>query len=155
MGFDLYRENENLDGEKHQFGAKDYFRWNIWGFPPIRFLGELYGWVPMGTISPSWTDDDGIEHGESECGYDTNDGQVVTAKDAQNWADALKEGVKDLVPNKNIDTGGRIDDDFMRERKSIWDKDPDAIRNWFNTIDDIDYVLDFISFLERGEFRIY
>ena len=98
MGFDLYREFDEKDR------PTDYFRWNIWGFPPIRFLGEMYGWIPMGTIAHSWTDDEGIEHEEEKCGYETNDGiwkQEVSYR--KNKTDVNQNAIFDFTtyyPNK-------------------------------------------------------
>jgi hypothetical protein len=144
MGFDLDNCEDN-----------SYFRWNMWGFPPIRFLGELYGWIPMGTKIEAWIDDDGNGHSEEDCWYETNDGQIVCAEDAQNWAEALKEAIKDLKITEEETESQRIDDDYMAERQKIWDKEPDAIRNYFNTESDIKYIEDFIVFLEKGDFRIF
>jgi hypothetical protein len=144
MGFDLYREHESIDGEQP---VNDYFRWNIWGFPPIRFLAELYGWIPAGTIVQM----EGEE--EEECGYETNDGQTVSIEDAQNWANALKEAVKDLKPTGGSESGS-FDDEFWVERKLIWAKDADAIKGWFSTKDDIEYIQQYITFLEGGSFII-
>lgn len=147
MGYDLYRENE---GEK-----TDYFRWNIWGFPPVRFLAELYGWIPQGTLVPAWTDSDGNSFDDIKCWYDSNDGQVVCEEDAQEWAKALKLAIKDLEVIKEKQESVKLDNDFMDERKKIYDMDAEAIRNYFNTKDDIEYVEKFIVFLNKGEFRIY
>ena len=144
MGFDLYREHESIDGETP---VSDYFRWNIWGFPPIRFLAELYGWIPAGTIVQI----EGEE--EEECGYDSNDGQTVSNEDAQNWAKALKEAIKDLKPTSES-WNSSIDDEFWVQRKLIWKQDAEAIRGWFNTKDDIEYIQQYITFLEGGSFII-
>lgn len=149
MGFDLYREYDEQDK------PSDYFRWNIWGFPPIRFLGELYGWVPMGTISPAWTDDEGVEHSEEKCGYETNGGQTVCALDAKNWAEALKVAIKELKERKPVKCGNDLDDKFFEERKKIWDKDAETIKDWFSSPADIQYIEAYIIFLEKGEFNIH
>ena len=136
MGFDLSRDNQTVE-------ELSYYRWNIWGFPPVRFLGEIYGWIPAGTICEAWTDDNGKEYPASECGYDTNDGQTVSAEDAQAWADALKLAIPDLKKMKLVkpeDKSSRIDDSFWAERNEIHDKIPQAIMRWFNTERDIDYL---------------
>ena len=149
MGYDLYRETEEHN---------DYFRWNIWGFPPVRFLGELYGWIPMGTIIPAWIEEDGNGHSQEEAGYDTNDGQIVCEEDANNWAEALAEALVDLRKighTKESKESQVIDDEYMAERERIWDKDADAIRQYFRTKADHDYLEDYITFLKKGEFRIY
>ena len=149
MGFDLYREHDERDK------PADYFRWNIWGFPPIRFLGELYGWIPMGTISPAWTDEDDTFHPEEQCGYESNSGQTVCAKDAKNWAEALKVAVKELKKRKTVKSNDNLDDEFFKERKKIWDRDAETIKNWFSSPDDIQYIEAYIKFLEKGEFNIH
>ena len=139
MGFDL----SNCEDES-------YFRWNIWGFPPIRFLGEIYGWVPMGTTITD-SERDKIE----DFWYDTNDGQVVCEEDASNWAEALTVAIKDLEITDTETKGRRIDDDYMVERTKIWNKEPDAIKRYFDTKEDIEYVGQFITFLEKGAFYIF
>ena len=151
MGFDLSRDNQTDE-------ELSYYRWNIWGFPPVRFLGEIYGWIPMGTVCEAWTDDDGKEYPESECGYETNDGQTVSAEDAQAWADALKLAIPDLRKMKMVkheEKGTKIDDAFCAERNEIHDKIPHAIMRYFNTEESIEYLEGFIRFLEAGEFQIY
>jgi len=151
MGYDLYREGDYT-------GSETYFRWNIWGFPPVRYLGELYGWIPKGTVIEAWTDDDGKEHEASEAWYDTNDGQLVSAEDAQSWADALKLAIVDIKNNPIVKDGSKsnkIDDAYMKEREEIHNKVPDTIMRQFNTNNSIEYLERYITFLEDGEFKIY
>ena len=143
MGFDLHREESE----------KDYFRFSIWGFPPIRFLAEAFGWAPEGCIA-TWEDDDGNEK-TAECWYDTNDGQVVTTQDAENWANALKDVIKAGIIPKDVihEESRKIDDEFMAERELIWNGDIEACANYWAGQED--YVQEFIEFLEEGEFQIY
>ena len=149
MGYDLYREQEANNIEP----VNDYFRWNIWGFPPIYALGELYGWEPMGCISSPWTDDDGVEHEEEPMGYFSNDGQTVCGLDAQNWANALKKAVKELTPS-NVEKTNEFNDEFWATRTAIRNGDKDAITKWFSSTDSIQYIRDYITFLEGGSFNI-
>ena len=151
MGYDLYRDEET-DEDLH------YFRWNIWGFPPVRYLAELYGWIPAGTRIEAWIDEDGQGHSAEDCEYDTNDGQTVSAKDAQNWADALKLAIVDLKQMplvKEVSKSNKIDDENMKEREEIHNKVPDAIMRQFNTESSIAYLEKYVVFLVGGEFRIF
>ena len=43
----------------------------------------------------------------------------------------------------------------MIERTKIWNKEPDAIKRYFDTKEDIEYVGQFITFLEKGAFYIF
>ena len=152
MGFDLHRDNQTDEG-------LSYYRWNIWGFPPVKYLAEIYGWIPMGTRCEAWTDNEGNEHPAVEdVGYETNDGQTVSAEDAQAWANALKDAIPDLKKLKLVkpeDKSSKIDDEFMAWREDIHNKIPQAVMRWFNTENDIEYLEGFIRFLEAGEFQIY
>ena len=47
MGFDLHRDNQTDE-------ELSYYRWNIWGFPPVKYLAQVYGWEPMGTTYQEW-----------------------------------------------------------------------------------------------------
>jgi hypothetical protein len=152
MGYDLYRDEET-DEDLH------YFRWNIWGFPPVRYLGEIYGWIPMGTTLEAWIDDDGNAHSkETDCGYDTNDGQIVCAEDAQLWADALKLALVDIKKLPIVKEGSKsskIDDAYMAEREEIHNKVPETLLRQFNTETSISYLERYVVFLEGGDFKIY
>jgi hypothetical protein len=152
MGYDLHRDDQTDE-------ELSYYRWNMWGFPPVKYLAELYGWIPAGTTYEAWTDDNGVHHEEeTSMDYDTNSGQTVSAEDAQAWADALKLAIPDLRNQplvKETEKGRKIDDEFMKEREEIHNKIPDTLKRQFNTEGSIDYLEGFIRFLEAGEFRIY
>jgi hypothetical protein len=151
MGYDLHRDDQTDE-------ELSYYRWNMWGFPPVKYLAELYGWIPAGTTYEAWTDDNGVHHEEeTSMDYDTNSGQTVSAEDAQAWADALKLAIPDLRNQplvKETEKGRKIDE-FMKEREEIHNKIPDTLKRQFNTEGSIDYLEGFIRFLEAGEFRIY
>jgi len=142
MGYDLNNCNDN------------YFRWNIWGFPPIRFLAEIYGWEPMGTIIEAWYDEDGNSYEESEAWYDSNDGQTVCAEDSMNWAIALEAALKDLTHDGKERSSLRTDA-HKQLRQDIWNKDADVLRDYFSNVDSIAYVKEFVVFLKEGSFTIY
>lgn len=144
MGYDLYRDTDDN-------GVGGYFRFSIWGFPPIRFLAEAYGWEPMGAI---YYDEEGNEE-EERMGYDTNDGQTVCAEDANNWADALELVLKDnIVPEiDEYPDGRKIDDDYMKERALIWTGDTIACAKYWSG--ESKYIQEFIDFLREGEFVIW
>ena len=149
MGFDLYRETEE---------DNDYFRWNIWGWPPIMFLAELYGWQPMGCVIESWVDDEGITHDETECGYSSNDGQTVCEEDAMNWAEALELALSDLRKEPTVKEGSKsttIDDEFWSDRNLIHSKDAETLKREFNTASEQEYLEMYIAFLKKGSFKIY
>jgi len=152
MGYDLHRDNQTDE-------ELSYYRWNMWGFPPVKYLAELYGWIPAGTTYEAWTDDNGVHHEEeNSMDYDTNSGQTVSAEDAQAWANALKLAIPDLRNQplvKETEKGRKIDDEFMKEREEIHNKIPDTLKRQFNTEGSIDYLEGFIRFLEAGEFQIY
>jgi len=156
MGYDLYREGD-YEGEQ------DYFRWNVWGFPPVRYLGELYGWQPMGTKLDAWFDDDGKEYPEQlDVGYSTNDGQIVCAEDANNWAIALERALVDLESKPVVDfdsKSNRIDDAYMKNREQIHNPSAphhkEALHGEFNTVEEQNRLKRFIVFLKDGAFNIY
>ena len=108
----------------------------------------------MGTICAEWTDEDGITYDESECWYDSNDGQTVCAEDAMNWAIALEAALEDLTLDGEERTNA-IDEDHKKRRQGIWNKDPDILRDYFSNEDSIAYVKEYVVFLKEGEFNIY
>ena len=151
MGYDLYREGDYV-------GEHTYYRWNIWGFPPVKYLAELYGWKPMGTVIKAWTDDDGKEHLESACSYDTNDGQVVNEQDAANWATALSLAIEDIKKRPSVkedSKSNKIDDAYMEKRRLIHQGHAQTLLDEFNTESELTYLENFVVFLNEGEFQIY
>jgi hypothetical protein len=59
-------------------GPRRNFAWNVWAWSTVLRLAQRHGWEPMGT-GP-----------HRKWGYDSNDGQLVYAKDAKMLADALE-----------------------------------------------------------------
>ena len=78
------------------------FRFNIYGWRAVLALAEMNGWEPAGTVLEQ-------ELGWSG-GYDTNDGQTVTAEDAARLADALERALPDLPDHDALEHNGPIKD---------------------------------------------
>lgn len=170
MGYDLYSENyDNLpEGE-------GYFRWNIWGWPPILTLGAAYGWKPMGTIIHKLTpelieennisEEDANKHNEAveawDGSYTGNDGQIVIAKDANNLADALESCLDDIpdfhIPNPGAEEDGTTKLDNLagqKHRDSLRQGSRPALTVEFSGTENKNYIRDFIKFLRLGDFSI-
>lgn len=101
----LYNENGN-----------DY-RFNISSFGPIVRLAKIGGWLPAGTL---YYNDDGSLDTDWDGGYFTNDQQIVTAKDAAAWADALEKMLDDIPekstsPRHTVWSKGFEDDAFVKQ----------------------------------------
>ena len=78
MGMDLVRQG-------------GHWRSNRAGWSLLRGLALEHGWIPEGTAPPSW-----LSPAEQWDGnYSTNDGQTVSASDAQHLADALERALRD------------------------------------------------------------
>ena len=74
----------------------DSFSWASWHF--LYEVGLAFGWTPLGTSKPSFRDDSGemdifswdeARNGPWSGNYFFNDGQVVTAEDADFWRRAV------------------------------------------------------------------
>lgn len=74
----------------------DRFSWSSWRF--LCGVGLAFGWIPLGTSKPAFYDASGqpdcYSWDEDRIGpwsgsYFSNDGQVVTAEDAECWRRAI------------------------------------------------------------------
>lgn len=148
MGYDLYNKKEN------------YFRWRIGHWQKLLRLASDYGWIPEGLRPFECTielfkDDFDVD----ELDYYTNSYQTVTASDAKNIADALKNALNDL-PDIQIDdtfSDNQICIDSMVDLNEV-------INNLLST--DVDLLAffsgkvskqklrAFIKYCREGEFRI-
>ena len=72
-----------------------YFGTSNWGWALFIILAEMYGWVSNGTQPPKWHDPGKPWNKEDYC---SNNGQIVTAQDAQGLADAIELAIQDLSP---------------------------------------------------------
>jgi hypothetical protein len=80
-------------------GSGGDFHFNIFAWEQVLKLAQMYGWEPAGTEAPQRIEDeDAVDREENawEGGYWTNDGQRVSAEDAQNLAEALKKALPDI-----------------------------------------------------------
>jgi len=117
---------------------------NVFEWGQLLRLGQMYGWVPAGTILDEATD-------EWNGGYQTNDWQRVTADDARNLADALSRALPGLP----------VDDYLMRDvtdplTGAIALKDIERLtpRDWFGGDEGRQSVQKYIAFCRAGEFVI-
>lgn len=169
MGYDLCRDGTEDEDLR-------YFRYNIWGWPAVMQLAVRYGWEPMGTTIPELSADIIRENDipESEvqrhntfvidwCGdYSSNDGQIVNAKDAAAFAEALEKSLDD-IPDHKIRAPGEGEDGTTSIADPLWQKHRDAIRAGsipalvvtFSGKDSKRRLIKFIKFLRGGEFSIY
>lgn len=116
MGYDLYGVEDD----------ERYFRFNMTNFGRALRLSENFGWQAQGTThdSPEVKDWDG--------GYFTNDGQIVSAEDCKQLADALEKAIPHL--HKSQEYGGLSESDLEYHRG---------------------HLTKFVAFLRVGAFRIY
>jgi len=80
-------------------------------------LARFYGWQPSGTHPPSCFDSQALNadwHG----GYLTNDGQMITTKDALSLATALEKSLDD-IPDDNIRIDWKVES-WMEDDLPEW-----------------------------------
>ena len=131
MSFDLRNET----GESFRFSNSG------WGF--YLNLGEEYGWQPAGTHPP-----EGIDASAWPKTYDSNDGQWISAEDAERLAGALQRA---------------LDDPARVERASVIAKARTAaVRAATGSDyevrvegDDTPFLRDMIGFFQKGRFQIW
>lgn len=84
----------------------DGFDLNLGAWAEVRSLARRHGWEPLGTVTPTEKDADGLsippdsEAGAREMDYTTNGAQRVLARDAAALADALERALKTGDPSK-------------------------------------------------------
>jgi hypothetical protein len=71
-------------------GKAGTFRMSSFGWPRVLAIAEAYGWEPAGTNPPV-----GLGRSNWDGSYGSNDGQLVTARDARALAAAIEEALKD------------------------------------------------------------
>jgi hypothetical protein len=137
-------------------GAGGSFRWNFFSWPRLLQIAEDYGWEPAGTLPPEPTPEDEEDTEEKAEGdrawsgsYTTNDGQVVTAEDAANLADALEQALPDIP-----------DEDVLAEYRTqhgirLGSEEPEiADLDWFCGPTSKAHIADFIRYCRAGSFTI-
>lgn len=112
-------------------GKGGYFRWLNYAWGEVVVMARLCGWQPLVVA----VFDDG-ERDETVY-YLSNDGQLVTARDARNFAAALERSLEPKMQKK------------LKARKRP------RFDPWFFTKDGAAYLREFIAFLKAGSFRIY
>ena len=93
----------------------DRLRFTNVAWARILYLAEDYGWQPAGTVSPCDHEDPTSEFYMAEPwdgNYGSNDGQTVTADDAEAFADALEGALRD-IPDRPLEIGERVRVDEM------------------------------------------
>ncbi len=144
------------------------FRGVVWA--RILYLAEDHGWKPAGTVSPYDRDDPNSEYYFAEPwhgGYDTNEGQLVTAEDASALADAL-EAACERIPDQRIRSGehvqvgdlpASIDDpvvDFLVRTGSEDTMPREFLKVYeFFAGDGKTAIKKLIAFCRKGEFRLF
>lgn len=105
MSFDLVSQSEDrpdyFDEQQWEKGYRAHLSGGAWS--KALNLAVAYGWTPAGTLTPPhWQDPGFMEDAgwkvipEWDGGYNTNDGQLVTAEDAKALADALENSLDDI-----------------------------------------------------------
>ena len=172
MGYDLYCEAATPSSVP----AKDkYFRWNIFGWPPVLSLATMYGWEPEGTSIPRLSDEMAREHNLSKeevrrhnemvddwAGeYYGNDGQIVSAQDAANMANAIEASLDDIpdfeIPIPGVGEDGMVSVDnvnYKKHRDALQAGSRAAYAVNYSGAKNKKYLRDFIKFLRLGEFSI-
>ena len=168
MGYDLHRDAEDE--------ALAYFRYNYWGWPSVLTLGARYGWEPAGTKLKDLSEEEIRENNipedqvkryrevvvDWEGGYNSNDGQTVTASDASALATAIENSLDD-IPDHQIPTPGQEADGTTKLDNPLWQKHREDLRSGslpsllvtFSGKDSKQRLRKFIKFLRGGDFQIH
>ena len=132
-------------------------------------LGQLYGWMPLGTLPPPDIDFDKLDSGWLGT-YLSNEGQTVSSEDALSLARALEESLDDIPDfNREMDWNPKfwVEDDLPEwlspeERETI----EEGLETEFLDIIDIHpfeffagdekrRLIGFIRFCRLGSFTIF
>jgi hypothetical protein len=136
MGVDLCSES----GKSTRFG---YGGWAM-----VLNLAQRYGWKPLGTEPPEGMDNPA----EWEGGYDSSDGQRVSAADARALAEALAAAVAD--PDLHVTVMGM---DARRRQEVLEQVGPELAASYVGVQDFAEYreyLREFSEFCRGGAFRI-
>jgi hypothetical protein len=137
MGFDLTSES----------GADFQVRSSYWTF--LLYLAQEYGWEMEGTQAP-----DGVDQAEWDGGYASNDGQVVSKKDASSFADALERAVVD--PNR-AQAARRLSKQIAADVRSLAQREGIELDDYGEAdlyeVDE-DGIRDLVHFCRQGSFRV-
>lgn len=104
MGYDLYGVEDD----------ERYFRFNIFNWSKALEMAEENDWQPLGR------------------NYYTNDGQIVSAEDAKNLADAVEKGIGNLGQSPQYAGSSASDLEYHQQ-----------------------HLRKFVDFCRAGAFRIY
>jgi hypothetical protein len=117
-------------------------------------MGRLSGWVPLGTRRQSIGTRSGADALESpldylpwQTDYTSSDGQTVTIRDANAFAQSLEKASTD---------SGRIIADWQqgRVKPQYVIRTPSTGFRWFSTPAGKEHLLSVAAFCRRGEFQI-
>ena len=137
MGFDLASES----------GTNFQVRSSYWSF--LLYLAQEYGWKMEGTRAPEGVDPTGWD-----MGYASNDGQVVSNKDASSLADALERAV---VDPKRAEAAGRVSKRMAADVRSLARSEGVELDDYGDAdLYEIDEsgIRDLIHFCRRGSFSV-
>lgn len=115
-------------------GTGGYFRWTYSGWSRVLELAVEYGWEPVGTGPPR-----GTLKRDWLGSYDSNERQLLYARDAKNLADALEKALKD-IPEREVGKRKVNANKTAREFFSGWGQDS---------------LTGFIVYCRKGSFRIF
>jgi hypothetical protein len=125
--------------------------WQQWRWPKLLRLARAHGWEPKGTSQPPGEEVHFPNGRWDSTNYTSNDGQIVSADDAQALALALERALPHIpdddalakyrLPNGNIEIAPNHP------------PAPDA--DWFSGAEPKTDVEQFIAFCRQGSFRIY
>lgn len=138
MGFDFTSES----GETYQVRSG--------GWSLMLYVAESYGWEKRGSVAP-----EGMDAGEWDGGYATNDGQRVTSEDARALADAFERMLADpgrVVKVREIEM--QLDRDVLKVAKEQHGVDLPARDNYDEYPLDEEYLRQFVRFCRGGGFQI-
>jgi hypothetical protein len=132
MSFDLRNEN----GDSFRFSNSG------WGF--YLTLAEVHGWQMAGTLPP-----DGMPNPETwPKTYDSNDGQWVSAEDAESIARALQSALED--PKRSERSAA------VAQARSAAVSQALGRPHQIGVIgDDTEYIRQMIEFFRKGRFQIW
>ncbi|MDP2966429.1 MAG: hypothetical protein Q8N39_10425 [Pelolinea sp.] len=134
-----------------------YFGTSNWGWALFIILADMYGWVSLGTQPPKWHDPGKPWNKEDYC---SNNGQIVTAQDAQGIAAAIESAIQNLSPAPDFQPleerkpyGSALSERLDMLLRAAQAEKPDTVILGF----DLEYkapLQELVDFCRQGEFKI-
>jgi hypothetical protein len=127
-----------------------HYGWSQWIWPKLLRLAQAHGWKPLGTSQPDEELVHFPNHRWDRSNYTTNDGQIVSAEDAQALSNALEAALRQIPEHDALAKFRTADGGIpiLPQAPSASDED------WFSGETKAPLV-EFIAFCRHGSFRIW